>query len=77
MKFYKCMHCGNVAVKVHDAGVPLVCCGEKMKELIAGESDGAAETRARVFGKRRPRSCRGGQRRASDDGRAFHQFYRA
>ncbi|HIY78096.1 MAG TPA: hypothetical protein H9728_03540 [Candidatus Borkfalkia excrementavium] len=43
MKFYKCMHCGNVAVKVHDAGVPLVCCGEKMKELIAGESDGAAE----------------------------------
>ena len=43
MKFYKCMHCGNVAVKVHDAGVPLVCCGEKMKELIAGESDGAAD----------------------------------
>lgn len=33
VKFYKCMHCGNIAVKVFDAGVPLVCCGEKMVEL--------------------------------------------
>ena len=24
VKFYKCMHCGNIAVKVFDAGVPLV-----------------------------------------------------
>ena len=43
MKFYKCAHCGNVAVKLHDAGVPLVCCGEKMSELVAGTTDGAAE----------------------------------
>ena len=33
-KFYKCNHCGNVIVKVVDAGVPVVCCGEKMVELL-------------------------------------------
>ena len=24
LKFYKCMHCGNIAIKPFDAGVPLV-----------------------------------------------------
>ena len=42
-KFYKCEHCGNIVEVINDAGVPILCCGEKMKELIAGESDGAAE----------------------------------
>ena len=26
-RFYICRHCGNVIEKVHDAGVPVVCCG--------------------------------------------------
>ncbi len=26
VKFFKCMHCGNVVVKVFDQGVPVVCC---------------------------------------------------
>lgn len=43
VKFYKCMHCGNIAVKVFDAGVPLVCCGEKMIELVADSQDAALE----------------------------------
>ncbi len=43
VKFYKCSHCGNVAVKPYDQGVPLVCCGEKMGELVAGATDGAHE----------------------------------
>ena len=43
VKFYKCMHCGNIAVKVFDAGVPLVCCGEKMVELVADSQDAALE----------------------------------
>ena len=43
IKFYKCMHCGNIAIKVVDQGVPLVCCGEKMVELVAGTTDGARE----------------------------------
>ena len=43
VKFFKCMHCGNIAVKVFDAGVPLVCCGEKMVELVADSQDAALE----------------------------------
>ena len=43
LKFYKCMHCGNIAVKPFDSGVPLVCCGEKMVELVAGSQDAALE----------------------------------
>ena len=43
MKFYVCEHCGNMIQFVKDKGVPVMCCGEKMKELIPGVSDGAAE----------------------------------
>ena len=43
MKFYICEHCKNVIVKVNDSGVPVVCCGQKMTELIPGTSDGAHE----------------------------------
>ncbi|MBQ8945894.1 MAG: desulfoferrodoxin Dfx [Lachnospiraceae bacterium] len=43
MKFYRCEHCGNIITKLNDAGVPVVCCGEPMKELIPGTSDGAHE----------------------------------
>ena len=43
MKFYKCAHCGNVAVKPFDAGVPLFCCGEAMAELVPGSTDAAVE----------------------------------
>lgn len=42
-KFYKCEHCGNIIEKINDAGVPVMCCGQKMKELVPGVSDGAAE----------------------------------
>ena len=43
LKFFKCNHCGNVAIKPLDAGVPLVCCGEKMTELVANTTDAATE----------------------------------
>lgn len=43
VKFYKCMHCGNIAVKVVDSGVELVCCGEPMVELVADSQDAALE----------------------------------
>ena len=26
-KFYICEHCGNLVTTIHNAGVPLVCCG--------------------------------------------------
>lgn len=43
MKFYRCKHCGNIIVRVEDAGVPVVCCGEKMEELVANSTDAAGE----------------------------------
>ena len=43
VKFYKCMHCGNIAIKVFDSGVPLVCCGEQMVELVPDTQDASLE----------------------------------
>ena len=43
LKIYKCMHCGNIIEKIEDHGVPVICCGEPMKEFKAGETDGAME----------------------------------
>ena len=42
-KFFKCRHCGNVVTKVVDSGVPVVCCGEKMEELIPNTVDASGE----------------------------------
>ena len=42
-KFYICRHCGNIITKLDDSGVPVVCCGEKMEELVAGATDAAGE----------------------------------
>ena len=43
MKFYRCETCGNIITKLNDSGVPVVCCGEPMKELVPGAVDGAVE----------------------------------
>lgn len=42
-KMYKCSHCGNVVMKLVDTGVPVVCCGEPMEELVANTEDAALE----------------------------------
>ena len=43
MKFYKCETCGNIITKLNDSGVPVVCCGKPMTELVPGATDGAFE----------------------------------
>ncbi len=43
MKIYRCEKCGNIIVKLTDAGVPVVCCGEPMKEMTANTVDAAVE----------------------------------
>ena len=43
MKFYICEHCGNIVGMVHDAGVPMFCCGQKMKKLEAGVVEASHE----------------------------------
>lgn len=49
MKYYFCEHCGNIIEFVKDSGVPVMCCGQKMKEMIPGTSDGAAEKHVPVI----------------------------
>ncbi len=49
MKFYRCEHCGNIIAKVHDSGVDVICCGDTMKELVPGTSDGAFEKHVPVY----------------------------
>ncbi len=49
MKFYRCKHCGNIIAYVTDKGVPVVCCGEKMEEIIPGTTDAAVEKHVPVI----------------------------
>ena len=42
-KFYLCKHCGNIIQKVEDAGVPVVCCGTPMTELVPNTTEAAFE----------------------------------
>ncbi|MBQ8827546.1 MAG: desulfoferrodoxin [Clostridia bacterium] len=42
-RFYICEHCGNIVGMVHDAGVPLMCCGQKMTKLEAGTVEASRE----------------------------------
>ena len=43
MKFYRCKHCGNIIAYAKDSGVKVVCCGEKMEEIIPGTTEAATE----------------------------------
>lgn len=49
LRFYVCEHCGNIIVKIKDSGVPVMCCGEAMKELEAGVTDAAQEKHVPVY----------------------------
>lgn len=42
-RFFKCSHCGQIVTLLNDTNVPLVCCGDQMKELIPGTVDAARE----------------------------------
>lgn len=48
-KFYICAHCGNIIAKVKDAGVPVMCCGQKMDELVPGTVDASVEKHVPAF----------------------------
>jgi len=42
-KFYICKHCGNLIGMINDAGVPVVCCGEKMHALVPNTVEASGE----------------------------------
>lgn len=43
VKFYRCAHCCNIIHKIYDAGVPVVCCGQKMEELVPNVVEASGE----------------------------------
>lgn len=51
MKFYMCQTCGNLVGIVKESGAQIICCGEPMKELIPGTSDGAYDKHVPVITK--------------------------
>ena len=49
MKFYRCKKCGQIIAIVKETKVPVMCCGEKMEEIIPGTTDAAVEKHVPVF----------------------------
>lgn len=48
-KFYICEHCGKIVAVVKESGVPVMCCGQKMKEIVPGTTDAAVEKHIPVY----------------------------
>ena len=48
-KFFKCAHCGQIITLVKATGVPVICCGEKMGELVPNTVDAAKEKHVPVY----------------------------
>ena len=42
-KFFICEHCGNLIGVINDAGVPMICCGQKMTKIEAGTVEASKE----------------------------------
>ena len=42
-KFYRCAICGQIVAMVKETGVPIMCCGAPMQEIIAGTTEASLE----------------------------------
>ena len=49
MKLFICNHCGNIITHLENSNVPVMCCGEKMKEIIPNTTDAAQEKHVPVI----------------------------
>ena len=43
MKVYKCNQCGDIISMISASGVPVMCCGKKMEEMVPNTVDASAE----------------------------------
>lgn len=50
-KFFFCKHCGNMTGLITDKGVPMMCCGEKMVELVPNTVEASMEKHLPVVNK--------------------------
>ena len=51
LEVYKCTHCGNIVEVLHGGGADIVCCGDPMKLMVEGATDGALEKHVPVIEK--------------------------
>jgi len=42
-KFFICKHCGNLIGLIDNKNVPLICCGEKMAEIVPNTVEASVE----------------------------------
>ena len=52
-KFYICRRCGNLVGMVHDSGVPMICCGEKMEALVPNTVEASGDVQTDQGGQRK------------------------
>ena len=50
-RFFVCENCGNIIAMVKPSGVPVMCCGKKMKEIVPNTTDAAQEKHVPVWSK--------------------------
>ena len=48
-RFFACEICGNIIAMVKPSGVPVVCCGQKMKEIVPNTTDASQEKHVPVY----------------------------
>ncbi len=48
-RFFVCETCGNIIAMVKPSGVPVMCCGKKMKEIVPNTTDAAQEKHVPVW----------------------------
>lgn len=49
LKFYRCKHCGQIVAIVKSTGVPVICCGSPMEEIVPGSVDASLEKHVPVY----------------------------
>ena len=42
-KFFICKKCGNLVGLINNGGAPMICCGEKMSELVPNTEEASKE----------------------------------
>lgn len=48
-KFLRCEVCGQIVASVKETGVPVMCCGRPMGELVAGTTEASTEKHIPVY----------------------------
>lgn len=48
-RFKKCATCGQIIAFVKETGVPVICCGKEMEDIVPGTSDASVEKHVPVY----------------------------